>query len=376
MNIRDVLYMRNTGKLRTRASIQDKFLARKLSGGGTETKTIDFTPVIFVSDAIAGNVIDYQCKITAKQTGTPSPQNICPIDGWTGAEITRAGINLFIAENPTSGYISGSDGTKKSSSSWYCSLTYSPVKGGTTYTLSKVGTGSSSVAGFAWYDENENFIGGETYGSWITKTITVPENARYFRASWGVNADNPIMLIPSGVTVPTEYTAYETPTVYLDTWQSEAGIVYGGVRNLTTGMLTVTHAIIDMGTLEWNRNTNYNNPVFYVSISGRAYGDNIYMMCDTYKDLGRTYTDAGTFANNAPDLSCACASNSSRVYIRDDSYTSGSAFQTAMNGHYIVYQLAEPQTYTLTPTEITIAEGANTIWADTGDSKLTYLAKK
>ena len=49
MNIRDVLYMRNTGKLRPRASIQDKLLARKLGSGGVIT-TATGNPISIVTN--------------------------------------------------------------------------------------------------------------------------------------------------------------------------------------------------------------------------------------------------------------------------------------------------------------------------------------
>lgn len=95
MNIRDVLYMRNTGKLRSRASIQDKFLARKLSGGGVIT-TATGNPVSIVTNK-AQNTISTILSYSPKQSGsgTPSPTNIRPIEGWTEANL---GVN---SETPT-----------------------------------------------------------------------------------------------------------------------------------------------------------------------------------------------------------------------------------------------------------------------------------
>lgn len=266
MNIRDVLFMRNTGKLLPRASIQDKLLARKLSGGGTEEKTIDFTPVISVNDAKAGNALDYQCKITAVQSGTnPSPQNICPITGWTGANIH-------------------------------------------------------------------------------------------------VNSD-----------------------IITDTWQSEAGILYGGVRNLTTGTLTVTHII---SVIDENRNFRFfeGNKVWRTNPLQEDFevagAPNV--ICNQYRKSTNRGSAAAIATSNANLTFCTSTTNTSnktffahdeRFVNEDDPATALKAW-LAENPIYYVQELAEPITFNLTPTEITLAEGANTLWADTGDSAMTYLAKK
>jgi hypothetical protein len=45
-----------------------------------------------------------------------------------------------------------------------------------------------------------------------------------------------------------------------------------------------------------------------------------------------------------------------------------------MDGVQFVYPLATPITYTLTPTEIKSLLGDNNIWADAGDTTVTYRA--
>ena len=51
---------------------------------------------------------------------------------------------------------------------------------------------------------------------------------------------------------------------------------------------------------------------------------------------------------------------------------SAADFKAAMSGVQLAYKLATPQTYQLTPTEVTALLGDNTIWADTGDVTVTY----
>ena len=53
---------------------------------------------------------------------------------------------------------------------------------------------------------------------------------------------------------------------------------------------------------------------------------------------------------------------------------SAADFKAAMSGVQLVYELATPQTYQLAPTEVDMLLGENNVWADTGDSTVTYRA--
>ena len=60
------------------------------------------------------------------------------------------------------------------------------------------------------------------------------------------------------------------------------------------------------------------------------------------------------------------------TWISDrDVYASGT---TPTIGAQVVYELAEPIHYPLTPTEIKTLLGQNNIWADTGDTEVEYRA--
>lgn len=237
MNIFDVLYARNTGRIRPRAKITDNLLGLALAGGGYEEKTIDFTPVISISDAKAGNALDYQCKITAVQSGSgdTSPTNIRPISGFTGANISVNGSTVSVS------------------------------------------------------------------------------------------------------------------------WLSEAGTVYGGVLDVTTGTLTVDRAIYTFTGNETVYKQSNNKIAFPLPNQYRVTGSKN-QLCTDFADCvtSGTWAYIGAYDMSEEDFKEYCRNGDVRMTV----------------------PLAEPITYTLTPTEITLAEGANTIWADCGDSKLTYLAKK
>ena len=60
--------------------------------------------------------------------------------------------------------------------------------------------------------------------------------------------------------------------------------------------------------------------------------------------------------------------------MKDSQYTEVEAFLAARGDVEIVYEIATPTTYQLTPAQTTMLTGSNTIWADCGDTTLTYRA--
>lgn len=111
----------------------------------------------------------------------------------------------------------------------------------------------------------------------------------------------------------TDANIHVSPTIYNITFPTEAGTVYGGQLDVTTGVLTVTDAMI----------TSYN---------GEALPS---------------------------------------TWISDrDVYEEGA---TPTTGAQVVYKLAEPQTYQLIPTEIPLLNSETNIFADTGAITLTYV---
>ena len=109
--------------------------------------------------------------------------------------------------------------------------------------------------------------------------------------------------------------AYEpySGNTYPVSWQTEAGTVYGGTVDVVSGVLTVTDAEI----------ASYN---------------------------GETLPS---------------------TWISDrDVYAEGT---TPTIGAQVVYELATPQTYQLTPQQIQLLKGSNTLWSDGDSLTLTYI---
>ena len=155
--------------------------------------------------------------------------------------------------------------------------------------------------------------------------------------------------------------------VYPISWQSTAGTVYGGTLDVTTGVLTVTHILDDRPQdLSWSE-YQYINGVFTANIDNKKNNRNIISNKLKYYDGSVT---------NILDLNLSGSNSNSRVYVRFDAYTGNlNGFKEEIaDGYVFVYELATPLTYQLTPTEVKTLLGQNNIWADTGDSSVSYRA--
>lgn len=95
MNLNNILWVYNTGKILPKAPVVENFFGMNLIGEGIIT-TATGNPVSIVTNK-AQNAISTILSYSPKQSGTgdPSPQNIRPIEGWTEANL---GVN---SETPT-----------------------------------------------------------------------------------------------------------------------------------------------------------------------------------------------------------------------------------------------------------------------------------
>lgn len=156
--------------------------------------------------------------------------------------------------------------------------------------------------------------------------------------------------------------------------------VYGGTVDLVSGVLTVTHAVVDLGTIAWVKSSATS------SVGGSAFsraltaiGDGMApreryapntMLCEAYAPCDNSMW----FINNMPDFSMFA--HTTRLYIADSRYNDADTFKTAMSGVKLVYELATPIEIPLTPVEITTLLGQNNIWSDAGITTLTYRTRR
>ena len=332
---------------------------------GSDVSGLKLRVTVYQGASGGGKVFYPMVRLSSVSDATFAPySNICPITGWTGVEVTDSTHNLFggtylglVASgtaDPTKGIISSISGVKTA---------LIPIKGGMTYAVQKNGGNRFSVCESAKYPEVGDVVdilyNTQDQSANMSTVVTTSSSAKYLLVYVSNAGDEAPVQVEFGSTVTTY--AEGTSTTYPISWQTEAGTVYGGTLDVTTGLLTVTMANVDLGTLTWTEDSGLNA---FVSdgLSGvikkpATYYDVANCICENYVVVAREYISNKTLIVNVLGRLC----------IRDTAYTDAATFKAAMSGVQLVYELATPQTYQLTPTQVALLLGQNNIWADTGD---------
>ena len=226
--------------------------------------------------------------------------------------------------------------------------------------LPTVSTASGSVASFDT-DMTEDLI-------------EVVCDIQYSQASGTPSPINPIPItVYNALNLSHSGADTSNPTVY--------NIPFGqtvakGTLNVTTGVLTITDKIVDMGSLYWTSFTFGSNSGFKALISdGEAIGG--------AGGIGNAACSVFPIVNNSA-LSASGADMLMAVgaywtigcnaYVLDSDYTTASDFKTGMSGNQLVYKLAQPQVIQLDSNTITALLNENNIYCDTnGKTTVKFL---
>lgn len=150
---------------------------------------------------------------------------------------------------------------------------------------------------------------------------------------------------------------------------SSAGTVYGGTLDVTTGMLTVTHGMVDLSNVTvWTDDTvNYRYISNNSALSGAVSISSLSTVANIISEQKKVWA-VRYMMNNAGSVD-GIGQYDTAIYWY---YLDGA--KAAPTGK-VVYPLAQPVSYQLTPTEVKTLLGINNIWADTGDiTNLEYRA--
>ena len=151
----------------------------------------------------------------------------------------------------------------------------------------------------------------------------------------------------------------ETITI---SWENEAGTIYGGILNVTTGVLTKTHTLVEFAVADMNNNENY--PGWRDTGIGEIIGYGI------NKRITATMNVGNTFGTNTTGVS-------STIYLPTSTY---GLTQTQWQEQYpnltvqIVVEYETPTTYQLTPHQLSTFLGTNNFWTNTGFTTVNYKA--
>lgn len=338
-----------------------------MAGGKAVEDTATGNPLTFLTDlarplkSLVANFLPVQ------PSGTPSPENILPITGWTGVNVGRCGKNMFngVREN---GYISDSGVIGSDGYNYHSELIR--VEAGEKYTYSLVkNNGSVSnkrVHGYGLDGEWVQLIKKEsaTQEGNIAITFTVPNGVYFIRVQFYGEAIDPLADTDIQIEQGETATTYEpfTGQLYPVAW-SESGTIYGGYVDLVTGEVWATWA--EFAT-KWKN-----------GINAYVIGDNTRKQFALPVAFVNATTTASAYCNIAKwkwsfesdDVHFYANGSNAYVFLPND--TDG---ETDIQ---IVGQLATPVLITtLSPTQINAIIGNNTVWSDAnGNCEVTYLKK-
>ena len=294
-------------------------------------------------------------------TGDPSPENVRPISGWTGADVFRTGVNVW-DEEWDNGYYDSATGQFVANFNFVASKNPISVKPNTDYYILFP---ASYVDAYVYkYDINGDYIaripvsmGGATLNVGDAYYLT-------FRVQGAAYSDGISINYPS---TDHDYHAYNGK-VYALTFKDENDnpiTVYGGKPTYLGGgnwRLTVTMAEVDLGSLAWTYNSN--TQLFFAEVSGKKVG-RYNIICSMYP------TSTSTSVSGIADKEVAGGGSTVQVLVKDSSYIDAASFTAAVTGQQLVYELATPQTYTITTEELTTLSGQiNNVWCDAGEISL------
>ena len=336
-----------------------------------------------------------KCQIERGSTATSyAPySNICSIMGWTGAKVTRCGSGNILGKRA---WTSPAEGITCDNETDDCAIILNGTSSktiGFTTAKCKVIPGQTYTARVSGASStlNVNFRGMNDDGTKLTYVKMVKaflsDGTFTFVADGSYNTVDvrPTVLGTTQVSnklvqyslsigsVPAEFTPNTIEVIDI-TFPTEAGTVYGGTLDVTNGVLTVDRAMVDLGTGSWYKSSatsSVGGSTFSKVLS--AIGDGMkprsrYTENTMLSDMFSTCDSSIWFINNMPDH--AMFANETSLFISASEFETSSDFIEAVAGHQLVYELAEPVTYDLTPVEVRTLLGVNNVWADTGDVEL------
>lgn len=307
-------------------------------------------------------------NITAVQSGsgTPSPDNNRAISGWSGANVVRKGTNQWDEQWELGSY-NEITGAKVDGTSTIRNKNIICVVPNTTYYYK-----SSFSCRRLFYDKNGNFISVDSLSN--NTTFTIPSNIYYmnFRSGSGTTTydNNTSINYPS---TDTSYHAYTGTQITIPFGQT----VYGGTLDVLSGVLAITHGIVDLGSLTWFNEDG--------TASGLARAGNVsetIPLGAKFRQIPLCSQFVGVQTKSYRDFNdgeTAFSNSEAQPFIRARSTIfvgkTDAEIKSLMSGVQFVYELATPIIYQLTPVQVKTLLGLNNIFADTGDISLSYFTQ-
>ena len=325
----------------------------------------------------AQNLIFYpMIRLATETDATFAPySNICPIEGWTGAELDRVGKN-WLPNNYSSSSAAGISYTVNNDGTVIASNTATNISSFGFGGIKRIKAGSYILNGCPIGGSSSTFelqivINGTTYrdyGSGVA--FSTDHDADYsiqilIRNGYACPIGGLLfkaMIRLASITDPT-YEPYQHAQATITFGET----VYGCTVDFNTGKAVVNKGIVDLGTLDWSYDSSILRFDSYVS-GMKQYGvarTNPFI-CSIYQTIsdGRTWSAV-------PDGSIYNGINEN-IHVKDLRYTDATAFKTAVTGQTVCYELATPYTLNLTPAQLKMLKGTNTLTSNGATITLKY----
>ena len=296
------------------------------------------------------------------------------INGYTGLNLTACGVNLLDTSTFVNLAIDNVGNTYYAANRLLCPVF--KVKHGVTYMVD-IPTGMRFLS-LCEYSNTSTFYQRVEYNTTTSTTITPTTD---FIRLYVSKADTSANVSPSDASnfqlevgsTEHAYHAY-TGTVYPVSWQDEAGTVYGGERDLTTGVLTVTHGELTLGTGFAKDGSNRYYKRLGADFNAKAYSGNevANAICECYNAISPNNYNGRSLTG----VTIATSLSQPTIMIYDANYDDTAAnFDALVKDYKLAYELATPVTYNLTPVQVRAIVGQNNVFADTGDTEVKYLTE-
>lgn len=348
-----------------------------------QISTLRYRLVIYIASGTNTNGMVIKpmiCLSSASNPTTFAPySNICPITGWTGAKVTRAGKNLLPypyidgATKTTNNvlFTVNADGSvtvtrenTQSSTAFYSFADSSHtflLQAGTYTKLKPLDNGTVQ---FNIYAKDGTVLAtNQTASFTLTKPTEVYANLRV-----ATDATLPLTVYPQIELGKTAYEPYSGTTLFLSFGET----VYGGTHEFVSGGLKEKweKIVVDGSENGWQLNHNSNIPEkSYAYNRNASLGDLLtakqvissYVKSDTFSGSNTKigiYVDAGYLWVRCSVMQHMTTTEEWRAYL-------------SQNPLEIVYELATPTEIQLTPQPISTLAGENNVWSNSnGDVTL------
>ena len=372
--------------------IDDAF--RRFSSSSTN---YDSKGLVSFTDAEGGMPLkNFLVNIEPAQAGSgdPSPSNIRPISGWTGAKVFQSGKNILsftkfeiikreygitfdVVTNENGDLVKiVANGTDTSTSPYFSQVYIQVPASYARHFSGKILTGGA--ANFSIQLEN-------AYSPYTVFAKDSGSGATISSGITGARLVNIICRVPRGVTVSnleifpmireagTDATYEPCQGKFIDyTFPTEAGTVYGGTLDVLKGTLTVDRASVTItgGLRYYQEHTNHYRFNFS-ALDGKAEPNSTSKLLS---DIGVPISAQG-FSSASVGVYIGNGNTMGALYLNKSLVSSNNESANAWVASHpvqIVYPLETPITYQLTPEFITTLAGQNNLWSDIGNVTVQY----